>query len=344
MDDMTEADIAAAREQSTAPEPAEARASSAGRQSEPAAPTRAGRRARMFKLRYALFALGALVLIVGGLCYWLSGGRYVTTDDAYVRPTCSTCVHRCLRHRRQIRCTKASTSQAGQVLFRLDPNKFQIALDNARANLGQTRLDLQVAAGGLPARPAPGRGAAGAGAGRSGHLRPLRRAGAPQRGITPAISTTRNTSSRPTRPRSAPASAQVTAALARLGGTADMPMAQMPAYRQAAARLAEAEREFDHAIVRAAVRRRRHPGQQAAARPVPRRRHRGFRPDRYGRHVGRRGAEGDGADLCPPRPDGHGDDRCLSGPRLARHGAERGTAPPTRNSPCCRRRIRPATG
>ena len=31
----------------------------------------------------------------------------------------------------------------GQVLFRLDPLKFQIALDNAQANLAQTRLNLE---------------------------------------------------------------------------------------------------------------------------------------------------------------------------------------------------------
>jgi membrane fusion protein (multidrug efflux system) len=36
-------------------------------------------------LRYASFALGAIVLIVGGLKCWLRGGRYVYTDDAYVQ-------------------------------------------------------------------------------------------------------------------------------------------------------------------------------------------------------------------------------------------------------------------
>src|SRR5690242_2404344 len=37
------------------------------------------------KLRYGLFALGAVALIGGGISYWLSGGRYVETDDAYVQ-------------------------------------------------------------------------------------------------------------------------------------------------------------------------------------------------------------------------------------------------------------------
>ena len=40
-------------------------------------------------------------------------------------------------------------------------------------------------------------------------------------------------------------------ALARLGGKADMPIEQMPAYKQAEAELAEAQREYNHSIVRA---------------------------------------------------------------------------------------------
>ena len=33
--------------------------------------------------------------------------------------------------------------KAGDVLFRVDPRQFQIALDNAKANLAQTALSLQ---------------------------------------------------------------------------------------------------------------------------------------------------------------------------------------------------------
>ncbi|MDQ2804826.1 MAG: HlyD family secretion protein, partial [Pseudomonadota bacterium] len=45
--------------------------------------------------------------------------------------------------------------------------------------------------------------------------------------------------------------AQARAAIARLGGQANAPVQQMPAYKEAEARIAEAQREANHAVVRA---------------------------------------------------------------------------------------------
>ncbi len=36
-------------------------------------------------LRWGLMAGGALALVIGGAFYWLSGGRRIDTDDAYLR-------------------------------------------------------------------------------------------------------------------------------------------------------------------------------------------------------------------------------------------------------------------
>ena len=91
-------------------------------------------------LRYGLFSLGAAALIIGGLWDYLSGGRYVSTDDAYVQSnvlTVSTDVSGIVD---QIPVHEGEHVAKGQVLFRLDPDKFQIALDNARAGLGETEL------------------------------------------------------------------------------------------------------------------------------------------------------------------------------------------------------------
>ena len=92
---------------------------------------------------YSLFALGAVVLVVGGLWYWLSGGRYVESDDAYVQGnvlTVSTDVSGIVD---LIPVKDGEHVKAGQVLFRLDPLKFQLAVDEAQANLGQTKLNLE---------------------------------------------------------------------------------------------------------------------------------------------------------------------------------------------------------
>ena len=52
-------------------------------------------------LRPILMLGGIVVVAVGAGAYWLTGGRYVSIDDAYVRAAKEALVHRCLRHRRR---------------------------------------------------------------------------------------------------------------------------------------------------------------------------------------------------------------------------------------------------
>ncbi len=209
----------------------------------------AARRARKL-LRYALFALGAATLIAGGLWYYLTGGRYVTTDDAYVQAnvlTVSTDVSGIVD---QIPVHEGELVSKGQVLFRLDPDKFQIALDNARANVAQAELTLRsLQADYLRAQRQVAAQAAQVHADQATYDRYATLV--QQRGITPQQFDDAKYKLAADQATVGAGDAQVTAALARLGGRADIPIAQMPAYRQAAAQLAEAQREFDHSIVRA---------------------------------------------------------------------------------------------
>lgn len=80
-----------------------------------------------------------LVLLVVGVVY-LTGGRYISTDDAYVqsaRVEISTDVSGRIA---RIEVHDNQYVHKGQVLFRLDQNRFRIALANAKANLAQARL------------------------------------------------------------------------------------------------------------------------------------------------------------------------------------------------------------
>src|SRR5438552_4004110 len=94
------------------------------------------------RLRRVLM-IGGVVLVAGvSLGFWLLGGRYVGTDDAYIHAAqlmvstdVSGLVHEVDVHQGQ-------HVKAGQVLFRIDPGQFQIALDNAKENLAQVRLTL----------------------------------------------------------------------------------------------------------------------------------------------------------------------------------------------------------
>jgi membrane fusion protein (multidrug efflux system) len=88
-----------------------------------------------------LFALLPLALIAGG--YWyVTGGQVMSTDDAYVEADTvgvSTDVSGIVK---EIDVSENQHVGAGQVLYRLDPRQFQIALDNAKANLAQTALTI----------------------------------------------------------------------------------------------------------------------------------------------------------------------------------------------------------
>jgi len=105
------------------------------------APVRARSRKRV--LRPLLMLGGIAVVIVGAGYYWLTGGRYVDIDDAYVRAakeSVSTDVSGTVA---AVLVKEGQHVDAGQVLLRLEPRRFQIALDGARANLAQTALTIE---------------------------------------------------------------------------------------------------------------------------------------------------------------------------------------------------------
>jgi membrane fusion protein (multidrug efflux system) len=89
-------------------------------------------------VRWSLFLLLPLVLIVGG--YWYAtGGRVMTTDDAYVEADkvgLSTDVSGIVKTIEVVDNQKVET---GEVLFRLDDLPFQLTLRRAEAQVGMVR-------------------------------------------------------------------------------------------------------------------------------------------------------------------------------------------------------------
>jgi len=93
------------------------------------------------RLRPILFAALPAVLVVGGVVY-LTGGSVVSTDDAYVNAKqvgISTDVSGVVQ---EVDVQNNQHVAPEQILYRLDPRPFQIALDNARSNLAQIALTL----------------------------------------------------------------------------------------------------------------------------------------------------------------------------------------------------------
>src|SRR6202162_480236 len=93
-------------------------------------------------LRLLLMVGGILVVLVAAVVFWLRGGRYVSADDAYVRAAklmVSTDVSGLVT---EIDVHEGDKVAANQVLFKVDPRQFEIAVNHTKAQLGQIELTL----------------------------------------------------------------------------------------------------------------------------------------------------------------------------------------------------------
>jgi membrane fusion protein (multidrug efflux system) len=105
------------------------------------APVRTRRFSRAL-LRPLLMIGGILIVAVGSGTYWLTGGRYVSIDDAYVRAakeTLSTDVSGIVA---SVPVREGQHVKKGDVLLRLDPMQFKIMLQSATANRNSIVSDL----------------------------------------------------------------------------------------------------------------------------------------------------------------------------------------------------------
>jgi membrane fusion protein (multidrug efflux system) len=200
-------------------------------------------------LRSALFLLLPMALTAGG--YWyVTGGQAMSTDDAYVEAEkvgISTDVSGIVQ---EVKVTDNQHVTAGQVLYRLDPRQFQIALENAKANMAQTALSIDAM--------------------KQDYQRMLRDVAAEQAKVdldqasysryatlvnTGAVSRANYDQVRFTLAadqstlQSLRQQAQVQ--LAKLAGNPDIPVTLHPEYLQAKAVVDEAQRQLDHTIIRA---------------------------------------------------------------------------------------------
>ena len=84
----------------------------------------------------------AIVLLAGAYGYF-SGGRYESTDDAYVRVAGVDISSNIAGRVVEIDVKENQQVAAGQVLFRLDPAPYDIAVEQAQAQVADSRLQTQ---------------------------------------------------------------------------------------------------------------------------------------------------------------------------------------------------------
>ncbi len=112
----------------------------AARQAQPAAPAQpvARRRVRRTVLLYGIpLAVGVLAVVA-----FLHGGRYISTDDAYVRANVVNVGTDVAGLVAEVAVHENDLVEAGQLLYRLNDESYRAALAEAQAKLAQTRNDL----------------------------------------------------------------------------------------------------------------------------------------------------------------------------------------------------------
>ena len=92
----------------------------------------------------------ALVL-VGALMFWLQGGRYASTENAFVKADIAQIASEVAGRIVEVRVRDHATVAAGDVLVRLDPEPYRLALAKADAEVDSAR-SARRAAQGEPAR------------------------------------------------------------------------------------------------------------------------------------------------------------------------------------------------
>src|SRR5882672_7120088 len=93
-------------------------------------------------LRLVLLVVVPLIAALVILFLYLRGGRYVGTDNAYVESDKAPISAQVAGTIKDVLVRENEGVAAGQVLFRLDPAPFQVAVAKAEANLAQTRTNL----------------------------------------------------------------------------------------------------------------------------------------------------------------------------------------------------------
>src|SRR5215472_5851430 len=99
------------------------------------APVRSRPRISRALLRPILMLGGILAVAVASGAYWLTGGRYVSIDDSYVRAAKETIATDVSGIVAAVPVREGQHVKKGDVLLRLDPTPYQIAVDGARASL-----------------------------------------------------------------------------------------------------------------------------------------------------------------------------------------------------------------
>jgi membrane fusion protein (multidrug efflux system) len=109
----------------------------------PAAAAPAPQEPRRSRRRFVIMAIVPAILLAVGGYFWLTGGRYASTDNAYVQQDRVTITADVSGRIIEVDARENDQVAAGDVLFRIDPEPYRIALAGAEAALATARLQVE---------------------------------------------------------------------------------------------------------------------------------------------------------------------------------------------------------
>jgi membrane fusion protein (multidrug efflux system) len=193
---------------------------------------------------------GPIVVLLVGAYWYLTGGRYVSTDDAYIqaaRVQVSTDISGRVA---EIGVKDNQNVNAVEVLFRLDPRPFSIAVDEAKAQLATVRFQIHALKATYHQKRADARAAEATADYQEREFerqkRLLASGTASQQQFDQARQAYENG-----RQQLASKQQDVAVALANIGGDPDIPLEQHPMVQHAQAALDRAELNLSYAEIRA---------------------------------------------------------------------------------------------
>jgi membrane fusion protein, multidrug efflux system len=213
-------------------------------------PARIRRRPLRERLRLPLMVLGPLLVLLVAAYWYLTGGRYISTDDAYVEAARVAVSNQISGQVAEIDVHDNEHVKQGQVLFVLDQRPFKIAVEEARAQLAAVKLQIEA----LKATYAEKKADAAANEATLVYQqRELER----QRSLlasgaaSQAQFDTTNHAYKIAKQELAAKEQDVASTLAALGGDPDIPVAEHPMVQHAQAALDRALLNLDYTVVRA---------------------------------------------------------------------------------------------
>jgi membrane fusion protein (multidrug efflux system) len=200
--------------------------------------------------RFLLLVVLPLAAAIGGLTFYLSGGRYVTTDDAYVGAQKVLITPDISGKIEKVVVREGQRVNEGDTLFEIDPVPFRLALQQAQANLATAKTNYDTLKSNIQIY---------------GQMGDLAQQGVDlkQRDVDRKSTLVKSnfgsqldldnsaTSLVTARAQFELLKQQVSTAKNQLLGNPDLPLEQFPPYAMAKAALDQAQRNLDHTVLRA---------------------------------------------------------------------------------------------